>query len=85
MVGLAVNVTEVPAHIVLLGETLKLTVGTKIGLTVIVLESETGAVEAQVAFEIISTFTTSLFAKLLRINVFPVTPITNTLFKYHLY
>ena len=62
------NVTEVPAHIVWLGETLKLTDGVNIGLTVIVLLSETSAVEAQVALEINSTFITSLFAKLLRVN-----------------
>ena len=36
LVGLAVKVTDVPAHIVWLGETLKLTDGVKIGLTVTV-------------------------------------------------
>ena len=37
-------------------------------LTVIVLLSETGVVEAHVALEIISTFITSLFIKSLRVN-----------------
>ena len=67
MVGVAVNVTCVPLQIVV-AVAFKATDGVKTGLTVIVLVSETGAVEAQAAFETISIFTTSLFAKLLRIN-----------------
>ena len=84
MVGVAVNVTCVPLQIVVAGA-VKATDGIKTGLTVIILASETGVVAAQVAFETISTFTTSLFAKLLRINVFPVSPTIKMLFKYHLY
>ena len=54
-------------------------------LTVMIISVETGAVEAQVAFEIISTFITSLFAKSLRVNVLVISPLINTVFLYHLY
>ena len=53
-------------------------------LTIMIISVETGAVEAQVAFEIISTFITSLWAKLLRVSVAPVSPFKILLFKNHL-
>ena len=76
MVGVAVNVTDVPAQIVVLGETPKLTEGVKSGLTVIVLISVAVVGDAQVALDVSSTFTTSLLAKLLRVSIVPVSACT---------
>ena len=84
LVGVAVNVTEVPAQIAVPGETPKLTEGVKAVPNVIVFISVAVAGDAQLELEVISTFTTSLFAKLSRIKVAPVSAWTVVLI-VHLY
>ena len=63
MVGVAVNVTLVPVHIVV-AEAAMLTLVVKIGLTVIVIPFEVAGEPAKQgeAVEVIATVTTSLFA-----------------------
>lgn len=70
LTGVAVNVTEVPAHIVPVGLSAMVTAGVTLALTVIV----TGALVAvgevvQVAFEVITTVTTSPFVSVAEENV----------------
>ena len=70
MIGLAVNVTDVPAQIVVPGFAEIVTEGTKIGFTVIVIFwLDTVEDDGQVAFDVIDTDTTSLFASVVEVNV----------------
>ena len=71
MVGVAVNVTPVPEHIVLPTalDTI-LTLAGKLGFTVIEIELlVAGLPVAQVAFDVITTVTTLLFDNVLVVNV----------------
>lgn len=63
MVGVAVNVTELLAHTVVVG-VLILTDGVTVGFTVMVIEFEVAVVgDAQVALEVITQVTTDPVAK----------------------
>jgi hypothetical protein len=67
LVALAVNATLVPVHIEV-AEALIVILGVEFGFTVIKMElDETCAGDAQLAFEVISTLTTSLLAKVLSV------------------
>ena len=69
MVGVAVNVTLVPEQIVV-AEAPILTLAGKLGFTVIVTALlVAGLPVAQVAFEVITTVTTSLLVRVLVVNV----------------
>jgi len=75
LVGEAVNVTEVPEHILLPGFAAILTAGIKTGFTVIVillLETVVGA--AQVAFDVRDKDTTSPFASVVEVKVLLFVP-----------
>jgi hypothetical protein len=68
-VGVAVNVTEVPVHMVV-ADALMLTLAGRLGLTTIVIVLlVTGEVEAQVAFDVISTVTVLPFASVFVVKV----------------
>ena len=69
MVGVAVKVTELLAHIVVVG-VLMLTDGVTVGFTVIVIEFEVAVVgDAQVAFEVITQVTTEPVANVVVVYV----------------
>ena len=73
MVGVAVNVTLVPAHIGPAGFATMDTDGTDVGFTVIVILLEVAVVgETQLAFEVRITWTTSLLFNEVDENVAPV-------------
>ena len=73
MVGVAVNVTLVPAQTIPAGFAAILTAGTKLVVTtiVIVFEVAVGGA-AQVALEVIITVTASLLFNVVEVNVAPV-------------
>jgi hypothetical protein len=82
LVGVAVNVTEVPAQMVVADAPI-LTLAGKLGFTVIV----TGLLVAglpvvQVAFEVITTVTTSLLVRVLVVNLALLLP-AFTPFTFH--
>ncbi len=82
MVGVAVKLTDVPEQIVVVDE-LTDTLAAKFGLTVMVMLFElAGDPVAQVAFEVITALTTSLFAKLLLVYVLLLVP-TLLPFNFH--
>ncbi len=82
MVGVAVKLTDVPEQIVVVDE-LTDTLAAKFGLTVMVILFElAGEPVAQVAFEVITALTTSLFAKLLLVYVLLLVP-TLLPFNFH--
>ncbi len=69
MVGVAVNVTEVPAQMAPEGTAAMLTLAGNIGLTTIVIPVEVAGEPAKqgVAFDVISTVITSLLAKVVEV------------------
>ncbi len=71
MVGVAVKVALVPIHIDADGEAAIETLAGKSGLTIIVTVFEVAgeSVKQGVAFEVIKTVTTSLFAKVVDVNI----------------
>jgi hypothetical protein len=74
LVGVAVNVTDVPAQIVLL-VALIITDGTRAGLTAIGIALEVAeAGETQAALEVRITVTTSLLFKVVVVNVVALVP-----------
>ena len=74
MAGVAVKVTELPAHIVV-ALALTLTVGVVEGDTTIVTAFEVAAAgEAQAAFEVITTVTTSPFTNDVEVKVAELVP-----------
>jgi hypothetical protein len=77
LVGVAVKVTLVPAQIAPDGTAAALTLAVTFGLTVIVIPDDVaGEPETHAAFEVISTVTTSLLAKVVVVNVEAVSPET---------
>ena len=70
MEGVAVNVTLVPSHIGPDGTAAMFTLTGRLGLTVMVIEFEVaGFPVGQVAFEVRMHFMTSLFARVVLVNV----------------
>ena len=85
MTGVAVNVTLVPAQIAPEGLAIILTLAGKFGFTVIIIALlEAGEpVKHGLAFEVITTVTESLFAKVVVVKVAAVCPDTFTPFTCH--
>ena len=74
MVGVAVNVTFVPAQMVVAVDEVE-TDGTRVELTVMVIPVLVAVVgEAQLALEVITQVTTSLLAKVVLLNVVELVP-----------
>jgi hypothetical protein len=74
-VGVAVKVTEVPAHIAPDGTAAMLTLAGKVVFTTIVIEFDVaGLPVAQVAFDVITTVIASLLASVVDVYVTPVCP-----------
>ena len=84
MVGVAVNVTLVPTHIVVALAPI-LTLAINIGLTVIVIVFDVAGepVKHGVALLVITTLTTSLLAIVVLVNVVPVAPEISVPFIFH--
>ena len=85
MVGVAVNVTLAPEHIVLpLALDAMLTLAGKFGFTVVVILFDVAGdpVKHGVAFDVITTLTTSLFASVVVVNVALFVP-AFTPFSFH--
>ena len=84
MVGVAVNVTLAPEHIVLpLALDAMLTLAGKLGFTVVVMLFDVaGDPVAHVAFDVITTLTASLFASVVVVNVALFVP-AFTPFSFH--
>ena len=75
MVGVAVNVTLVPAQIVVAGLAAMLTLTGKFGFTVIVIALDVaGLPVAQVALEVSTQVTTSPLFKVVEVNVVELVP-----------
>ena len=86
MVGVAANVTLAPEHIVLpLALDAMLTLAGKFGFTVVVILFDVAGdpVKHGVAFDVITTLTTSLFASVVVVNVALFVPVF-TPFSFHL-
>ena len=84
LVGVAVKVTEVPAHIAPLGLAAILTVGAALVVTDIVIAFEVSfAGEAQLAFDTIITVITSLLANVVEVYDEAVAPLMFTPFLRH--
>ena len=86
MVGVAVNVTLVPAQIVLfVAFDAMLTLAGRFGLTIVVIPFDVAGDPTKhgVAFEVITTVTTSLFVNVLVIYVALVAPTISLPFSFH--
>jgi hypothetical protein len=84
LVGVAVNVTLLPAHIVVADADTDTLAG-KFGFTVIVTPADVAGdpVKHGLAFEVSSTVTTSLLLSVVVVNVEPVCPLTAVPFTDH--
>ncbi len=84
MVGVAVNVTDVPEQIAPVGNAAMLTVGAELLETLIVMAFEVAvAGDAQFAFDVITTVITSLLTKAVLVYVEAVAPAIVVPFFFH--